>query len=460
MRWKYHKAMKPYLYLLPLAVCPVVAQVTDAGAACNAALDSVRAAQSEALGPVITAVLEACGGDEREYARLMKKSADAGHPVALTWLARQALTQLRAQGVDTVASPEAERLRAVMEQAASQGYVPAVVEMAHFCGSGVGAPVNEDEGMKYLMQACKANSARARAAYLLLSGRLEKEGADGAAVAAELKRNNYYVEEFLAALNSADEAKSLEWLTQAAAHGSANAACSLALHYLQQGKDAIGYEFLKQAAERDHPEALAQLAALTLPGTILSPGLQSIIKPDTETAINLFRRAALLGYTPAFIPLAGEYHKQPDKYAPERVFELYRQSADAGDPRGGVAYAYCMVVGRGCTADIERGLRILNQLVDAGIPFANLALADLYFNGSGVPADMTKAVSCLTAAASAGVPQCYTLMAVISQLGNAAKAPDAARATVYLQMAEERGESAPRETYDAMVQKGEWKFIP
>lgn len=63
-----------------------------------AALDSIRNSQSENLGPVITAVMEATGGDERAYRKLMKKAADAGHPVALTWLAGKSLQQLRSQG--------------------------------------------------------------------------------------------------------------------------------------------------------------------------------------------------------------------------------------------------------------------------------------------------------------------------------------------------------------------------
>lgn len=453
--------MNRFLYFLPLALCPVAAQVADAESACMNALDAVKSSQSENLGPVITAVLDATGGDEQAYAKLMKKAADAGHPVALTWLARQALLQLQAQNGDMATAPEAVRLRTVMEQAAAQGYVPAIVEMAHYCGSGIGASPDEKKGMEHLMQACKANSSRARAAYLLLTGRLEKEGENGSAVKAELNRKNFYVEEFLAAFTAqSDPAKSQEWLTRAASHGSPSAACSLALIYIQQGKDALGYDFLKTAVEREHPEAMAQLAAMTLPGADLNPGLKAIITPDTEKAIQLFRRAVLLGYTPALIPLAGEYHKQSEKYSAERIFELYRQAADSGDPRGGVAYAYCLVVGRGCTPEAERGIRILNQLVDAGVPYANLALADLYFNGTGVPADMLKAISCLNSAASMGVPQSYTLMAVISQLGNAVKASDPTRARVYLRMAEERGELAPQQSFETMVKAGSWKFMP
>jgi TPR repeat protein len=128
-------------------------------------------------------------------------------------------------------------------------------------------------------------------------------------------------------------------------------------------------------------------------------------------------------------------------------------SADAGDPRGGVAFGYCLAVGRGCQPDAARGVKILHQLVDAGVPYANMALADLYFNGTGVEADMSKALSALTAAASAGVPQCYTLMAVIAHLGNASRKADPARAKVYLRMAEERGEANARAAFDTLVQQ-------
>ena len=234
----------------------------------------------------------------------------------------------------------------------------------------------------------------------------------------------------------------------------------LAFYYLQEGKDAIGYDFLKLAAERDHAEALAQLASFTLPGTELPEGLKPLITQDTAASIRLFQRAMLLGHTPALLPLAGEYRKQPGKYPAERVFELYRLAADAGDPRGGVAYAYCLAAGRGCQPDAERGVRVLKQLVDAGVAFANLALADLYFNGTGVQSDMPKALSHLSAAAAAGVPKSYTLMAVLAQLGNASKVPEPARARMYLRMAEERGEEDAKASFDELVKLGGWRFIP
>lgn len=453
--------MKSLVYFLPLVLCPLAAQTHDARSACMAALDAVRSAQSENLGPVITAVMDATGGDEQVFWKLMQEAADAGHPVALTWVAGQGLRQLAAQGVELQSSPEALQYRSAVERAAAAGYAPALVEMAHLLGSGTGAAPDEKKGMDYLMEACKMNHSRARAAYLLLSGRLQKAGADDAAVAAELKKKNFYVEEFLSACTTpGDEEKSREWLVSAASHGSPYAAGLLARYYMMQGKDSLAYDYLQMAVEREHPDSLAVMASMLLPGAELSPGMQELIKADGEAAIRLFRRAVLLGYTPALIPLAGEYNKQPEKYTRERVFELYRRAADMGDARGGVAYAYCLAAGRGCPEDAERGVRILNQLVDAGVAYAHMALAELYFNGTGVPADMSRALMELTSAASAGVPGCYTLMAVLAQLGNTARASDPARARLYLCMAEERGEYAPQQNFDALVQSGGWKFIP
>ena len=83
--------MNKFLFLLPLALSPVAAQVADAKAACMTALDAVKKAQSENLGPVVTAVLDATRGDEQAYLRLMREAADAGHPVAPVWSASQTL---------------------------------------------------------------------------------------------------------------------------------------------------------------------------------------------------------------------------------------------------------------------------------------------------------------------------------------------------------------------------------
>lgn len=449
--------MKPFVYLLPMLPGLSVAQeVADARQAFYAALDAVLQAQSESLGPVISAVLDSTGGDERAYYRLMQEAADAGHPVALSWLGGQ----IRRQGASQ--ADAAARIKAAVEQAADKGYVPALLQMADLAYTGAGGAADEKQGLHYLMKACKAGSPRARALYLLLTDRLEKEGPSSPAVQAELQKQNFYVEEYLAAIYaSQDESASKEWMQAAAAHGSPGAACSLALYYLRtEGQEKRGMELLQKAAELYHPEAMCQLAAMLVPGVELPAALAAHVVPDAGRAIRLFQRAALLGHAPALLPLAGEYRKQPAAYSAERVFELYRLAADAGDPRGGVAYAYCLAAGRGCAADSERGVAILNRLVDAGVPFANMALADLYFNGTGVPADMTRAVAALTAAAAEGVPQCYTLMAALAQMGNAAKAPDSTRARLYLRMAEERGEVNSRQAFDALVNAGSWKFIP
>ena len=102
--------MKHLLCTLPLILFPVYSQVVDTQSVLNAALDEVQAQQSENLGPVITAVLDASGGDEQAYWQGMQKAVEAGHPVALTWKSQQMQNQLRATRQNPETAPEARRI--------------------------------------------------------------------------------------------------------------------------------------------------------------------------------------------------------------------------------------------------------------------------------------------------------------------------------------------------------------
>jgi len=356
------------------------------------------------------------------------------------------LQSVAAAQADLLTSPDAMRARELMKAAAEAGYVPAQVEMARYAGSGVGAAASESEGLRYLMQACRSGSSRARAAYLLLSGRLNTGKFDAPEIASELGKNNYHLEEVIASLYG-DSPEALEWLEKASAHGSPSAAFMLGQSKLQSD-EAAALALLKLSAERHLPEALATHGVIQMSQQQGKEGLQNL------------QLAFMLGYTPAASTLAAQFIRQAETYSPERVFELYRLGDALQDARSSVAYAYCLVTGRGCSAAPEKGVEMLRQLADDGSPYANVALADLYFNGCGVESNMMKAVNYLGEADAAGVPNAYVLMAALTQLGNAAAAPDSRRAELYLKMAAERGEQNPRQLFDAMIQQKEWHFLP
>ncbi len=411
----------------------------------NQALSRVLASQSEDLYPVALAVLNS-GGGEGDFFNLMKRAAEAGNPVAQKWCAQNELQSALLSQPELSAAPEAIKARALMKSAADAGYVPAQVEMARYAGSGVGAPADESEGLRWLMQACKTGSARARAAYLLLTGRLDAGKFDTPEIASELSKNNFYLEEVIASLYG-NSPEALAWLEKASAHGSPTAVFLLG-QLKAQTDDAAARELLQLAAERHLPEALA-----TLGGLMLSTGQES-------EGLRRLQLAFMLGYTPAAATLAAQYINHPETYSAERVYALYDIAAGLRDSRAAVARAYCLATGRGCEPAAEQGTEQLKSLADEGNPYAYVALADLYFNGIGVPADMMKAINALGEADAAGVPNAYVLMAVLTHLGNAAAAPDARRAELYLRMAEERGAVGSRQLFDALVKEKSWHFLP
>lgn len=417
----------------------------DLNAAFASALSAVQKSQSEDLYSVAEVVLQS-GGTEADFYRLMKQMGEAGNPVAQKWLAQFILQSVTGGLHDLVTAPEASRARELMKASADAGYLPALVEMARFVGSGVGAPASETEGMKYLMKASASGSGRARAAYLLLTGRLENGKFDAPEVESELKKNNFHLEEVIASLYG-DSPEAVAWLEKASAHGSPTAPFLLGQNKVDSD-EAASLALLQLSAERHLPESLATLGVLQLNGEEAESGLRNL------------QLAFMLGYTPAATTLAAQYLNRPDIYSAEHVFNIYHLGAELHDDRSSVAHAYCLVTGRGCTPSPEQGIATLRELAYAGSPYANIALADLYFNGCGVEPDMMKAINYLGEADAAGVPNAYVLMAVLTQLGNAAAKPDARRAELYLKMAEERGEIGARSIFDALVAEKSWHFLP
>lgn len=452
-------ALAPFLALsmvLPLVAQespssePTVVAAKPVQQAFDAALQQVLKSQSEDLYAVALAVLDA-GGSEVDFFRLMKQAADAGMPVAQKWLAQYVLQSAVEPAIDLSTAPNAIAARRLMKQAADAGYVPAQVEMARYVGSGVGAAADEAEGMQYLMRACAAGSRRGRAAYLLLSGRLDGGKFDAPETASELQKGNFHLEEVIASMYG-EMPESVEWLRKAMEHGSPVAPLLLAQ---RSSAENDSLKLLRLSAERHQPEALAAYGAI-----LLSPSSSSGVERNTSEGIRHLQLAVMLGNVSATSTLAGQYMNNPDTYSAERVFDLYNIATVLQDPRASVAYAYCLVCGRGCSPEPEKGVAMLRQLADAGSPYAHVALADLYFNGTGVEPDMFAAINHLGEAGTIGVPNTYAIMAAMTQMGNAKARPDERRAELYLLMAEEQGHTSAREVYNGIIARKNWTFLP
>lgn len=431
----------------------VSSQQAEIGAVLNQALQTMQQKGSDDMYAVVKAVLDA-GGDETTFASYMKEAAAAGNPPALLWLSSDILRKNPPQIGSISSAPAAVQARQLVQKAADAGYVPAMLEMSRFAGGGVGAPKDEKLGMRYLMNACKAGNAAARASYLVVSGRIQPDKLDAPEIVSELKKNNYHLEEVIASMYG-NTPEGVQWLKKAAEHGSGRAALLLAQSAENLGlTDAEARQYMQQAANDHVPEALAIMGALQMSGSA-EHGVQA----EPEMAIRRLQEAVALGYSASAVTLAMHYLNSPDIYSSERIFRLCQMAAEYGDARAIVAYGYCLVTGRGCTPDVARGLEMLQQQSSAGNPFAHLALADIYFNGHGATADIRKAVDYLGEASAYGVPHAYVVMAAMTAMGNANAQPDERRAGLYLKMAEEKGEPNAKQVYDAIIESKKWHFM-
>lgn len=417
-----------------------------------AALETMAAENSDDFYAVVSAVLDA-GGTEADFDLLMREAAKNEHPAAQLKVAQQELEKLVVRGGDAVMADEAVRAAKLLAAAGKKGYVPALMEQSRMAGSGIGRQPSEKEAMRLLTEACKAGSTRARAAYLLVSGRLDAGDLSAPEVASELEKGNFYLEEIIAIMLGADPS-AREWYEKAASHGSARAAYVLSQSYEDAISEAQAADYLKLAAQRHLPEALAAL------GVLEESGDGVLLPVNREAGLRHMQEALLLGYQPVAVTLASHYMSEPNVYSAERIFALYKAAADLGDARATVAYAYCLATGRGCEADAAKGREMLRDLALNGMPYASLALADLYFNGIGGEPDVRSAVNALGEAASAGVPQVYTLMAALTAIGTEKTPADMRRAESFLKMAEENGEAEPRRRFESLLQEKKWYFLP
>lgn len=429
------------------------AQQTEPSVALKKALQDMQQSGSDDMYAAVKAVLDA-GGDETQFAAYMKEAAAVGCAPAKLWLATYMLSKNPPRPDAIATAPQTVEARKLVQDAADAGYVPALLEMSRFAGGGVGAPADEKLGMRYLMQACKAGSSAARASYLVVSGRLKPENLEAPEIVSELKKQNYQLEMLIAGMYG-HTPQGIEWLKKAASHGSGRAALLLA-----QSAEAFGLtddearQYIMQATNDHVPEALAILGSLQLAG---SP--EHGVEANPTAGVRKLQESVALGYMASAVTLATHYLTQPDVYSAERVCNLCRIAAEQGDARALVAYGYCLVTGRGCTADAARGLAMLEEQASAGNPFAHLALADVYFNGYGTEADIRKAVDCLGEASAYGIPHAYVVMAAMTAMGNANAQPDERRARLYLKMAEEKGEPNAQEVYDAILAAKKWHFM-
>ncbi len=355
---------------------------------------------------------------------VLAAAAEKGEPVSQYWTARRELDKRELKGEVSLPGPDFAKALKLLRASASRGYLPACIACANLIGSGIGCEANREEALRYLQEACKKGSARARAIYMMVSGRIDAGKFDTPEMKYELDRGR---------------------------SGSASAAFRLAVLYSSEESGDLSEDpapYLKLATERHWPEALCM------------SGKVAAGQGDAVRTVDLLAAAAQLGSGDACRVLAeicGE--SGGTGITPELITGLMQRSFELGDLNGTAGYAYCRVLASSSPEEAAKWLALLKQSADSMSVSAYKALASLNFNGApGVAPDMRRAVYYLGEARSLGYVQADALIAALAALGCEGTPPDASRAEAYLKIAVD---SLPisQQWYDQLLKEKGWTFL-
>ncbi len=182
-----------------------------------------------------------------------------------------------------------------------------------------------------------------------------------------------------AALNSKDFKRAVSLLTSLANAGDAEAQFRLGNLYFE-GVDmpsAVAYEWLKKAADQNHPEASYKLACFTGSGNFI------LNRTDEEVRMMLLK-AAELGSVSAQCSL-GSYYATGDWSGPRNLEEAakwYGRAASAGNPDAQYELGFMLLLGEGVEKDTTKAFSLIEEAAKQRHEDAVRLLVDVYRKGS------------------------------------------------------------------------------
>lgn len=156
--------------------------------------------------------------------------------------------------------------------------------------------------------------------------------------------------------------------------------------------------------------ALAVVPAAPTPadlerGSELYQQATGLLDAGDAAGIETLKQAALTGFTPAQLHLAGLYQDGGEGLAadPAEARAWARRAADGGDARGMHAYGMYLFDGVGGPLDRDEALSWLKRAAERGLVDSQYNVAKLYESGDvGIPSDPTEAYKWYLIAARAG----------------------------------------------------------
>lgn len=401
------------------------------------------------------------GGSVSSFYALMCKQADAGNAAAITWRVMYELP------FTPPGTPEYTRLLNALDKAMRAKYTPAYILSANIRHES-----DKEKAKQHLIEACKIGNSKARALYILHTGRLSLANLNAPEISSELKKNNHYLEELVGNLQISD-IKIMEWMKKACAHGSVTAPFILSQSPGDVLTDAERFEYLKTAVKRHHVMAMYIYGSALINPDVYDPAQSLKIEKNEAEGRKLLTEAAMLGSPQAAFDLAVMAADKATGCDAQEVYRLFDYAAKCGLPDGKVGKGYCMVLGAGCKQNVQDGLKMLEDGRYIGSALAYQALASVYYNGlGGVKPDVSKASNYLSEAVAVGSPSAYAVMAAITAMGAAGTPPDATMADIYLQLAkDDLCAKMPQlshfvvyervqQIYDSILAAGGWSVFP
>ncbi len=420
------------------------------------ALDAIQKANSRDLAPAMQIVLEATK-DELAGRTWMEKASAAKHPVALTYMSNYLVNSAV---VDPADPNRAKNQYEMVKQAATSGYIPAIVNESICLFTGQGVARNEATALRKLMEACKTNDNFARFTWLQMSKRLSTaEDLKRPEVQAEIKRNNDLVILFAHTLVK-DVEEQLGYLRRAAELKNRDAIFALS-QVLSKSKPSDSLVLLQEAARLNHPNATAIIGTVMTRKDDKTPLPAGIDIPrDKEKGLNMIKLASMLD-CPLASNMLGELFHVGDNTVPadqQRAYEHFRTAAFLNNPSAALTFSWMLMEGVGCKANPKLGVELCKRMMQSNLAQAKMLMAYAYYKGLGVEEDGLMASDLLMEAAAQQMPQAYVFLAFITQKGCKGLTADKGQAEAYVRMASLDMKDKANEFYQKMLADGEWNY--
>ncbi len=398
--------------------------------------------------------------DELAMPLWMKKAAQAGHPVAIYYLANERRLVLFMSSPNEADGEESKAIYKLYEQSAKKGFVPAIIHQAGGLINGIGVEKNKEEAIRLLAAASREGNKHARLRWLQLTERFVSEADIGRKeVAFEIERGNDFIILEAARLTK-DPKKRIEYLRKAAALNNGNAYSELS-RILSTTDPSGSFTLAVKGAQAFNAECMA-----TIGYRMIDPNYQQKVAKDADLPYDpakgmyLLKMAAML-HAPYAHTLLGKIY-QGGLFGvavnEARAFRHFEHATLRRDTQGQLSYAYCLLTGIGTTAQPKLAMRHLLYLARQNVASAIALIAYCHFKGLGVEKDLKESAKVLEDLALS-YPLAYIYLADLKAVEKDPNNRDEAAADHYLRLAAlAMPEKEVKRVYKLLQDRKDWIF--